>query len=73
MHAVHFFFLLFFLYKGEELNQMIVTFMERGDERSAVNDEIRALNYRRRGGSSNGVPGIVDGDLSIGETRHIRD
>lgn len=47
--------------------------MERGDERSTTNDEIRALNYRRRGGSSNGVPKIVDGDLSIGEARHIRD
>lgn len=47
--------------------------MERGDERSTTNDEIRALNYRRRGGSSNGVPKIVDGDLSIGEARHIQD
>lgn len=62
-----------FCTREKELNQMIVTFMERGDERSATNDEIRALNYRRRGGSSNGVPGIVDGDLSIGETRHARD
>jgi len=40
-------------YKRTELNQMIVTFMERGDERSAINDEIRALNYCQRGGSSN--------------------
>jgi len=34
-------------YKRKELNQMIVTFMKRGNERSAINDETRALNYRR--------------------------
>lgn len=57
-------------YKRKESNHMIVTFTERGDERSVTNDEIRALNYRRRRGSSNGgVPEIVD-DLSIDEARH---
>lgn len=57
-------------YKRKESNRMIVTFMERGDERSGANDEIRALNYRRRRGNSNGVPEIVD-DLSIGKARHV--